>query len=508
MTDNFMTQLDNAIGSEPTQSDGSDSEPIDGATVDGAELLNDIEQFAGQYLALPTKHHVVVLTLWAAHTWAVSAFYVTPRLILDSPEPGCAKTRVLEVLALVCHTAKLTLSTTTAALYRRIAAAGDHPPTVLQDEADAVFGKTASPQAEDLRALFNSGYKRGATVDRCEGDGKKMKVREFPVFAPVALAGLAGKVPKTIIDRGVVFHMRHRAADEHISEFRERDANVLAEPLRKQLEAWAESNFAALAAARPVMPDGVCDRPAEIWEALIAVADIAGGDWPQRAREACEHFVVDVDENQPSLGIRLLGDLRKLFNDRKTMFSVDIITALTDDEESEWGDLWGKPLDQRRLANELRKYGVQPRMVRSSFAQARGYRVDGEDGLAQAWRHYLDSAPMRTNRTERTNAGQSDIAAVPDPYHPYHDDARYGSDRTVRTTSVPDETCSEQPLSDDGTAGTPGTHIDGSLAGADVSAAYVNGMCRDCKDKPRSAGRPRCDTCHRIWQTTARGYDQ
>ena len=139
------------------------------ALVDGVEILDTIEQFAGRFLRFPTSHHIVVVVLWIVHTWAVNAFYVTPRLVLDPPEPGSGKTRVLEVLALLCRNAKLTLSTTTAALYRRIAAAGDEPPTVLQDEADAVFGKTTNPQAEDLRALFNSGYKRGATVDRCEG---------------------------------------------------------------------------------------------------------------------------------------------------------------------------------------------------------------------------------------------------------------------------------------------------------------------------------------------------
>ena len=131
--------------------------------------------------------------LWIVHTWAVSAFYVTPRLVLDSPEPGSGKTRVLEVLALLCRDAKLTLRTTTAALYRRIEAAGDKPPTILQDEADAVFGRTNNPKPKTSRALFNAGYKRGATVDRCEGDAKNMKVREFPVFAPVALAGLPGE---------------------------------------------------------------------------------------------------------------------------------------------------------------------------------------------------------------------------------------------------------------------------------------------------------------------------
>src|SRR6476620_9955158 len=123
--------------------------------VDGAGLLDEVECFAGRFLAFPTKHHLVVICLWILHTWAVIAFYVTPRLVLDSPEPGSGKTRVLEVLALLCRAAKLTLSTTTAALYRRIEAAGDEPPTVLQDEADAIWTSRSNPQAEDLRALYN-----------------------------------------------------------------------------------------------------------------------------------------------------------------------------------------------------------------------------------------------------------------------------------------------------------------------------------------------------------------
>ena len=235
---------------------------------------------------------------------------------------------MLEVLALLCRNAKLTLSTTTAALYRRIEAAGDAPPTVLQDEADAVFGKTANPQAEDLRALFNSGYKRGATVDRCEGDAKNMKVREFKVFAPVALAGLAGKMSATITDRGITLHMRRRAPDEDVAEFRERDAAKTAKPLRDQIEVWTAANYDQLAAARPKMPEGVRDRPAEVWEALIAIADIAGGDWPERSRAACRHFVVNADPVALSLGLRLLRDVHTVFGDldrcsRRHRFRVD-----------------------------------------------------------------------------------------------------------------------------------------------------------------------------------------
>jgi hypothetical protein len=375
----------------------------EGRPVDGAELLADIERFAGRFLAFPTKHHLVVLCLWAVHTWAVSAFYVTPRLVLDSPEPGSGKTRVLEILALLCHDAKLTLSTTTPALYRRIKSAEDKPPTILQDECDAVFGRTNNLQAEDLRALFNAGYKTGATVDRCEGNPRNMTVVDFPVFAPAALAGLiSGPVAKhmrSVLDRAVVFHMRRRAPDEHVDEFRGRDAEAAAAQLRKRLRAWADDHFDVLAAARPRMPEGVRDRRAECWEALLAVAEAAGGDWPDRAREACRHFEFDTDpdDERLSLGMRLLRDIEAKFGARDRMHSADIVAELVSDPESEWGEC-GKPLDQRRLAKELKRYLVEPVDIRIGDVVRKGYMVDGDTGLGQAWRRWLSPAGKRNQR--------------------------------------------------------------------------------------------------------------
>jgi 5S rRNA maturation endonuclease (ribonuclease M5) len=481
--------------------DGGLDELVPMVSENGAKLLTDVEHFAARFLAFPTAHHLVVIVLWIVHTWAVQAFYVTPRLVLDSPEPGSGKTRVLEVLALLCRAAKLTLSTTTAALYRRIAAAGEQPPTILQDEADAVFGKTTNPQSEDLRALFNAGYKRGATVDRCEGDAKSMKVREFPVFAPVALAGLAGKMPATITDRAITLHMRRRAPDEHVAEFRERDAKADAEPLRGRIEVWAAANHDALAAARPVMPDGVRDRPAEVWEAILAVADLAGGDWPDRARAACRHFVLDSDPDELSFGARLLRDIRTVFGDCDRVFSTDVVTALTSDPESEWRDLWGKPLDQNRLAKELKRYGVRSNTIRIGAGRAKGYQVDGDDGLAQAWRRYLPNVTMRDKRDSGDIAGQR---VTPNDR---------GCDS--RDAAVTGEMHSEQHLFDGVTGVTDVTPTNGFAsqngdrpATDEANAAYCAGLCRDCSAKPHSPGRPRCEECHRIWANVTAGYDR
>lgn len=388
-------------------------------STEAAALLGEVAGFLGRFLAFPSPHCVTALALWAAHTHALpTTWYVTPRLVLDSAEPGSGKTRVLELLALLCSFPKFTMSTTTAALYRRIGQAtkAGRTLTVLMDETDAVFGSRAAPQHEDLRALINSGYKRGATVDRCVGgDGKAIVVQEFPVFTPVALAGIAGKMPATITTRAVTIHMRRRAPGEDVEPFRDRDAAEEAAPLRTRVEGWVRSVEPALCDARPRMPTGVSDRPAEVWEALLALADEAGGQWPQRSRAACRYFVLDADPGDLSLGVRLLADIRDLYAGRNMprMPSQEIVDALRAMDEAPWSDLWGKPLDTRRLAKELARYDVRPVQFKEGGKQ-RGYVTEpttspAQRGLADAWARYL---PPRTGTAG--TAGTAQLRPVPD----------------------------------------------------------------------------------------------
>jgi hypothetical protein len=359
--------------------------------LDGAAVLDDVAAFVDRFVAFPTPHALTAVTLWAAHTWATPrTWYVTPRLVLDSAEPGSGKTRVLELLGLLVKNPEMTISATVAAIFRMI---GDHPITLLFDEVDAIFNPINGGNYEDLRALLNAGYKQAATIARCVGDAKAMKIARFPVFAPVALAGLAGKMPSTITTRAVTIHMRRWAPGETVEPFRERDAEVTAEPLRRRLSEWVVDRSEDLALARPKMPDGVVDRASEVWEPILALADAAGGDWPDRAREACAYFVLSSDPGELSQGVRLLADIRQVFADEGNvdrMPSAVLVERLVHLDEAPWADLYGKPLDQRRLANELKKYGVKATTIKMQTGNTlRGYRVDGAEGLHDAWQRYL-----------------------------------------------------------------------------------------------------------------------
>lgn len=394
--------------SETCQQQWQASHPTGTTTTEppvGEEVLDAVAAFVARFNAFPSQHCAPTLALWYAHTHIADHLYITPRLILDSAEPGSGKTRVLEVAQFLVAAPEMTISPSVAALFRLVA---QGPITILFDEIDAVFNPKTSAGGgnEDLRALLNAGYKCSATIPRCVGDAKAMKVQRFKTYAPAALAGIAGGMPDTITTRAITLHLRRRRRDERVEAFRERKVEQQAAPICEALAAWITPLGAQIGEAEPEMPDGVVDRSAEIWEPLLAIADQAGGHWPDTARAACRHFVLNGRSQGNSLGIRLLADIQQIFHQHGAdrMTTAGLLADLIALEEAPWADLDSKPLDARRLARELGRYGIKSKDIKTPGAAGalKGYRIDGDDGLADAWQRYLPTAA--TSATSATNA--------------------------------------------------------------------------------------------------------
>jgi len=385
-------------------------EPASPWDSDSAGLLGDVAEFLGGYVMFPGAHAADAVALWAAHTHLVGQFESTPRLALLSPEKQCGKTRVLELLDLLCAGAETLSDASPAYLYRRI---GAGPVTILLDEADAIWKRGKSDEtAEALRSIVNAGHRRSATVGRVEMNGQAAKLTRFPVYAPAAIAGI-GSLPDTILDRAVILRMRRRAPGERIRDYRERMTRPEGDALRDRLAKWAASAEDRVGCPWPVMPPGVADRAADVWEPLLMVADLAGGGWPDRAREACAALVAGARDDTASIGTRLLDDLHGVFGDADELPTQAILSALHELDEAPWGDWYGKPLNARGLARLLRPYGAAPRVIRVGDATPRGYR---RADLLEAWRSYLPSGVSATSETSATSLA-SHVADVADVAH-------------------------------------------------------------------------------------------
>jgi len=355
-----------------------------------AAVLDEVDSVLGRYVAFPSTEARHAVALWSAHTHAVELAESTPRLALLSPEKGSGKTRTLEVLERLVRDPRHTTNASAAALYRLTSR--QPPPTLLVDEADAIFGAKAGPH-EDLRALLNAGHRRGAITLRVNAERKPPEVEEFPAYAAAALAGI-GDLPDTILDRAVVVRLRRRAPHEEVTPFRQRDGRGL-EPLHDRLARGVLAERDRLDGAEPDLPAGVADRAADVWEPLVALADAAGAHWPDRARTACLSLLASGQRpDGGSLRLRLLADTRALFvaDDRHLVPSAELVDGLLGLEEAPWADLRDKPLDGRKLARFLAPYDVRPvaERPRPADSTARGYRLAD---LRDLWVRYLPPPP-------------------------------------------------------------------------------------------------------------------
>src|SRR6516162_7105364 len=143
----------------------------------GAAILDGVFVFLKRFVAYPSEHAHIAHVLWIAHTHLMSAWESTPRLAFLSPEPASGKTRSMEVSELLVPDPVAAVNVTPAYMFRKCGSE-DGSPTILFDEIDTVFGAKAR-EHEELRALLNSGHRRGATAGRCVVRGRIVETEEI-----------------------------------------------------------------------------------------------------------------------------------------------------------------------------------------------------------------------------------------------------------------------------------------------------------------------------------------
>ena len=324
----------------------------------GERMLREVYGIIGRFVAYPSDHARVAHALWILHSHLMDRWETTPRLAFLSAEPASGKSRALENTALLVPRPVPTVNASSAYIFRKIGGDADEPPpTILFDEVDAIFGPKAG-EHEDLRALLNAGHCQGAVVGRCVTVGKKIETEELPAYSAVALAGL-GWLPDTILSRSVTIRMRRRKPDERIEPYRRRLHAGDGDRVRGLIELWAATVPAEI--EYPELPAAVADRDADVWEPLITCAALVGGEWPARARAAAIALLMVANDAEPSLGLRLLEDLRTIFEDDMPMMpTASVIGKLLAMDEAPWSDIRGKPLDARaRPAPERSRHQVE-----------------------------------------------------------------------------------------------------------------------------------------------------
>jgi hypothetical protein len=348
----------------------------------GQDVLDAIARFLRRYVVLG-EAELTAAALWVVHTHTFDAAEATPYLAINSAEKESGKTRLLETLEMLVAKPWLTGRVTTAVLTRKV---DGEEPTLLLDESDAAFGGEKE-YAEVLRGVLNTGYRRGGKTSVAVPAGRDWDYRDLATFCPKAIAGI-GKLPDTVQSRSISITLKRKAASEQVQRFRRKNVEAETAPLRQRIEALANAATDALASAEPELPEELGDRAADVWEPLLAIADHAGGTWPQRARDAAIALSAKQSSEDGSLGARLLADIRSVFLGREVdrLFTEHLLDELAQLEEAPWGDWYGKRITANKLAQILKPYGIKPKTLRIGDTTKSGY---DRGWFADAWNRYL-----------------------------------------------------------------------------------------------------------------------
>lgn len=322
--------------------------------VNGADVLSEIAETFARYVALPDDAGDA-LALWTAHAHCFESFVCSPRLNISSPEKGCGKTTLRDVLAVLVPRPLATENLTVAVLFRLIHM--QHP-TVLADECDAWLRDN-----EELRGIMNAGHRRGGVVPRCVGDNHE--VRAFNVFAPVVLCGI-GALPGTIHDRSIIIQLERAKSGELRERFDSRRVERETELCRK-LARFCADNKARIEASEPALPSGAFNRLGDNWRPLFAVAEIAGGDWPQRAADAFTKLTGKEDSDAQGVGVVLLADVRGVFSETggDRIWTEVLCGHLNGMQERPYADMRsGQGINAHRLGKLLGRFKISSRKIR------------------------------------------------------------------------------------------------------------------------------------------------
>lgn len=354
-------------------------------------IVDDLAALFSRFLAL-APGLPLVLALWSIATHLHEHFDAFPYLAITSPTKRCGKTRLCELLGLVCFQPLQTVSISSAALYRLLKAGKR---TLLIDEAE-YLARRNDERASVLREVLNAGYRKGQSVWRCKQTTKKSRKESvtdyeperFDTFCPKALV-LIGQLQDTLADRCVEIRMERRG-DAQLERFRLARVKAESAPLQKQLSDWAKDNAGIVEAYYhdndlPFLKD----REAELWLPLFSVCERAA---PQRVAEleVIAKQLADLKSRDElgDRGIQLLGDVRELFDsEHDRLPTSELLDRLNSLQESPWaGWFHGRGLNSHSLARLLRPFGITPKNIRLGEQVVKGYL---RESFEDAWKRYL-----------------------------------------------------------------------------------------------------------------------
>ena len=335
--------------------------------------LDEVRSWVESFISA-TPAQLDAVTLWIAHTHVMDANVTTPRLLITSDKPASGKTVLLNIVRDLSYLGFDGNGTSYA--FRSALAEGRGNLTVSYDEVSDVFGRSGMNQSTSLLAqVLRRGYKKGATEAWSVG-----RVSEpIDIFIPFAMTGLRTAVPHDIFTRCIEIQLKPGRPSEYYDV---REAQTTSEMYHDALRAWLRSKRNEIARFRAIgLHDRLTGRLLEVWEPLLAIADVTSPEWLERALEAFVTLALDDSQRlvlTPEQTI--LRDMARAAEtlDKTLVFGSELRELMRTYEQPMYETLTNTSLAMRMAA----VMPVPARIITRGSSQGRGWE---KDTIVRCW---------------------------------------------------------------------------------------------------------------------------
>jgi hypothetical protein len=350
---------------------GSLAQSPDQALPSMDQTLQQMADFIRKFLVCSEQQRTI-LVLWIVHTYCFDHFPLTPYIEIFSPENQSGKSVCLRLLKLLCNKPWLPAGLNPTRLINRTI---NYQPTLLLDNWNTVL---RASESHSMIGFLNAGSVDESYYPVNPDDHYSDRL----IFCPKAFAG-AGRLPASLADRCIPIVLRRNKPKEQVlplwSDYAS-NARRLVQPLpdwtsdhRAQFRQIA---YAFLCSPRPALPR----RHKELIAPLLAIAGMAGGRWPLKARSALLRIFASSPKQPPSVGLQLLSDIRGFFalhHDPLRIHTAPLLEYLNALPERPW-----KKLTPNGLRGILQNFPI---------GRSANQRIDGHNFKGFTFRHFVDS---------------------------------------------------------------------------------------------------------------------
>ncbi|MFM0162811.1 DUF3631 domain-containing protein [Paraburkholderia sediminicola] len=340
--------------------------------VKGGDLLDGIASSIREFVSCPVPM-ARAMALWAAMSWFPDVIRICPFLFITAPDKGCGKSQALKAVGQFVYKPQFCSNITKAALYRIIE---ERRPTLLIDEVDAFLKQDAG-----MVSILNGSHERSSArvIRTAMRNDTPDGTEEFSTWAPKAFAGI-GRLDHRIMSRSIVIELERKPAQQSVKRVEFEDAAVFG-ILNRKIARWVEDSREHVRAALQDMQrsDYLGNRLGDNWEALRAIALVAGGHWSKTA-DATARILSEKAGDDPSIGAELLRDINIAFrmSGEVRLPTARLLGLLYENDERPWATYGrnGRQMSAAQLAGILRRYGVSSHSVSIGDSRPKGYRLE------------------------------------------------------------------------------------------------------------------------------------